>query len=78
MALDVLAESSLVVGLLKKEGFESLASELEEHFKAAATGTEFYMSVSFALGQALALNLSDTTRARVVKLKREMDEILEK
>lgn len=62
-----------MVGLLEKEGFSDLAKELQDIIDGAATGSELLFGISAMLEKSLKLTLSDTTKAKVQLLKKEVE-----
>ncbi len=73
MAVDIFEEIRIIINLLKKEGFDELSKELHDYMAGACTGGELFAGTSFGIANALKADLSDTTRARAISVKKKLD-----
>lgn len=74
MGIEDLKSIRATIELLTDEGCANISQEIQDAIDGAATGTELYVGVGYALGKVAKSQVSEMTKARAAKLRNEIAE----
>lgn len=77
MGIENLESINAMIEALKKEGVAEISQEIQDAMDRASTGTEFYSGVGFVLGKVAKSQASEITKARALKMRKEIEELID-
>ena len=66
-----------IIEMLKQEGVSDIAQQIQDAIDGASTGTELYAGVGFTLGKVAKSQASELTKARALKIRKEISELID-
>jgi hypothetical protein len=76
MGIDNLENFHSMIEVLKKEGAPDIAAEIKDALTGANMGTEMYGTVSLVLKKVAQSQVSEMTKARAVKMRKEIAQLI--
>ena len=77
MGIESFESIDALMEMLRKEGASDIAQQIQDAIDSASTGTELYAGVGFVIGRVAKSKVSETTKARAVKIRKEISELID-
>ena len=77
MGIENFESIDAIIEMLKQEGVSDIAQQIQDAIDGASTGTELYAGVGFTLGKVAKSQASELTKARALKIRKEISELID-